>query len=186
MRERHHHHRNPARQRTDAKVIPRRADTPKIAWRMWAAFLLVALACLLSIKPAAAAGAFDNLKGSWSGSGRASFAGGQTEKLRCTARYGGGGANLTINVRCASPSANIALSGSLAANGSRVSGSWSESSYGLNGSAAGSTTGQGVRLRISGSMSGTLSLSAAGNRHTLALATGGSSLNGVNVSMSRR
>ena len=48
-----------------------------------------------------AADAFNALKGSWSGGGSASFAGGQSEKLRCTARYSGGGANLGLNLKCA-------------------------------------------------------------------------------------
>jgi hypothetical protein len=172
-------------QRSRSQARAARHDGGRLFAMMAAAFFVVVMALVLSIKPAAA-GAFDSLKGGWSGGGRASFANGQTEKLRCSARYGGGGTNLTINVRCASSSANIALSGSLAANGNKVSGSWSESSYGLNGSASGSTTGQGVRLRISGSLSGTLSLTASGSRHTLALATGGSTLTGVNVSMGRR
>ena len=51
---------------------------------------IAALACV-AVQPANAADAFNALKGSWSGGGSASFAGGQSEKLRCTARYGGGG-----------------------------------------------------------------------------------------------
>ena len=44
--------------------------------------------------PARAAEAFDALKGSWAGGGSVSFSSGETEKVRCTARYSGGGASL--------------------------------------------------------------------------------------------
>ena len=136
--------------------------------------------------PANAAEAFDALKGSWSGGGSASFTGGQSEKLRCTARYGGGGSNLSINLKCASPSAQINLTGSLGASGNKVSGDWSENSFGLSGGAYGSTSGGSVRLKISGGASGYLTLNVSGNRHTFALSSQGTSLTGVNVSLGRR
>ena len=141
---------------------------------------------LVSSGSAHAASAFNALKGSWSGSGSASFAGGQSEKLRCTARYSGGGDSLALNLKCASASANINLSGNLDANGNKVSGDWSENSYGLSGDANGSTNGGSVRLKISGGTSGYLTLSVSGNRHTVALSSQGSSLTGVNVSLGRR
>ena len=135
---------------------------------------------------ARAAGAFAALNGSWSGSGNASFAGGETEKLRCTARYSGGGSNLAINLKCASASAQINLSGSLDANGSKVSGDWSESSYGLSGDARGSASDSSVKLKISGGTNGYLTLSVSGNRHTVALSSQGTALTGVNVTLGRR
>ncbi len=152
------------------------------------ALALVTLFAAIGSAPtkANAADAFNALKGSWSGSGSASFAGGETEKLRCTARYAGGGSNLALNLKCASASAQINLSGSLDANGNKVSGDWSESSFGLSGSAFGSTSGGSVRLRISGSTSGYLTLNVSGNRHTVALSSKGTTLTGVNVSMGRR
>lgn len=143
-------------------------------------------AAILSPKPAAAADAFNSLKGSWSGAGRASFASGQSEKLRCSARYTGGGSNLGLNIKCASPSAQINLTGSLAAAGNRVSGNWAETSFGLSGGANGSTSGGTVRLRISGSTTGVLTLNVSGNRHTFAVSSQGMSLTGVNVSMGRK
>jgi hypothetical protein len=135
---------------------------------------------------ASAAEAFGALNGSWSGSGSASFASGETEKLRCTARYSGGGNSLSIGLKCASASAQINLTGSLDASGNKVSGDWSENSYGLSGDAHGSTNGGSVRLKISGGANGYLTLNVSGNRHTVALSTQGASLTGVNVSLGRR
>jgi hypothetical protein len=151
-----------------------------------AVFSAFAAAAILSPSDARAAEAFSALKGSWSGGGTASFAGGETEKLRCTARYTGGGQNLGLNLRCASASAQINLTGSLDSNGNKVSGDWSENSFGLSGGANGSTNGGSVRLRISGGANGYLTLNVSGNRHTVALSSQGTSLSGVNVSLARR
>lgn len=150
------------------------------------AFAAFALTSTLSSSPAHAADAFNALKGSWSGSGSASFAGGETEKLRCTARYGGGGSSLSLSLKCASASAQINLTGSLDASGNKVSGTWNESSFGQSGDAYGSTSGGTVRLKISGTQSGYLTLNVSGNRHTVAISTKGSTLAGVNVSLGRR
>ena len=133
-----------------------------------------------------AAEAFSALDGRWSGSGTASFAGGETEKLRCTARYSGGSSSLSLALKCASASAQINLTGNLDANGNKVSGDWNENSFGLSGGANGSTNGGSVRLRISGGASGYLTLNVSGNRHTVVLSSQGTSLSGVNVTLGRR
>jgi hypothetical protein len=148
--------------------------------------VLTSIAVAAPLSAANAAEAFDALKGSWSGSGSASFAGGGTEKLRCTARYSGGGTNLGLSLKCASASAQINLSGSIGANGNKVSGDWNESSFGQSGAVNGTTSGGTVRMRISGSMSGYLTLNVSGNRHTVAISSQGSTLAGVNVSLGRR
>lgn len=148
--------------------------------------LAAAIAVTLPSAPAHAADAFNALKGSWSGGGSASFAGGETEKLRCTARYGGGGSNLSLSLKCASASAQINLTGSLDANGNKVSGDWNESSFGLSGGAYGTTSGGTVRMKVNGGINGYLTLNVSGNRHTVAISSQGSTLSGVNVSLGRR
>lgn len=133
-----------------------------------------------------AAEAFDALKGSWAGGGSISFSSGESEKLRCTARYSGGGVNLALNVKCASTSAQINLTGNLDAKGNKVSGDWNENSYGLNGDANGATSGGSIRVKISGGASGYLTLNVSGSHHTIAMSTQGTPVSGVNVSMNRR
>lgn len=155
--------------------------SPKVAGLVIATALGLGFAA-----PAQAADAFTALKGGWSGSGTARFASGETERLRCNARYGGGGSNLTLHLKCASASAQINLSGNLDGRGNIVIGDWSESSFGLSGSARGSKTGNSVRLKIRGGANGFLTLSVSGNRHSVAVSTQGTPLTGVNVSMRRR
>lgn len=153
---------------------------------LWAFVPIVLTLLVLMTAPASAADAFKALKGSWSGGGSASFAGGESEKLRCTARYSGGGDNLNLSLKCASSSAQINLTGSLEANGNKVSGSWAENSFGKSGGAFGRAEGGSVRLRISGDAKGYLTLNVSGGRHTVALSTSDSTLKGVNVSLGRR
>ncbi|MGL4397477.1 MAG: hypothetical protein ACRCS9_13130 [Hyphomicrobium sp.] len=150
------------------------------------AWLVPLVAMLIWAGPAPAAEAFNALKGSWSGGGTAKFEGGQSEKLRCSARYTGGGSSLNLSLKCASASAQINLGGQLTANGSRVSGSWSESSFGLSGGAYGTAGANSVRLRISGGAKGFLTLNVSGSRHSVSISTQGTTLRGVNVSLRRR
>jgi len=149
------------------------------------AVFVFAATCALAAPSGLSAEPFNGLKGSWSGGGKASFAGGQTERIRCSARYSGGGSKLTLTLRCASQSAQISLSGNLSASGNRVSGSWTESSYGVSGSASGSATNNSMRLKISGGASGFLNIATAGSRQTVALSSEGT-LTGVNISLRRK
>jgi hypothetical protein len=151
-----------------------------------AAIAAAATLALMTAGPAEAADAFNALKGSWSGGGKATFAGGQTERLTCAARYSGGGASLSLALRCASPSAQINLSGNLGSSGNKVSGNWSETSFGLSGAAHGSATKSAVRLRISGGTIGSLSIAIAGQRQTVAFYLKETALQGVNISLRRR
>ena len=178
---------NPRRQLGRSTVPKNLAVTLPSHARNIAKLSVLALgAVFLMPPPAYSADAFKALKGNWSGSGSARFTGGQSEKLRCSARYSGSSENLSLNVKCASSSANINLTGSLAANGNKVSGDWAENSFGLSGSANGSATGSSVRLRISGSTTGFLTLSVSGNRHNFSITSQGTSLTGVTVNMGRR
>jgi hypothetical protein len=148
--------------------------------------MAIAAMAALSASQAMAAEAFNALKGNWSGGGSVTFQSGETEKMRCTGHYGGGGSSLAMNIRCASPSAQINLSGDLSGSGNSVSGSWHESSYGLSGGASGSASANAIRLRISGDAKGSMVVNVSGSRQSVALSTSGTTVTGVNVSMSRR
>lgn len=129
---------------------------------------------------------FSGLSGSWSGGGTAHFEGGRSERMSCKAYYNGGGASLSLSLRCATQSANVHLQGSLAASGNRVSGAWSESSFGASGSAVGSASGGTMRLRLSGGASGTLVVSTSGASQNVSITTSGVALRGVSISLHRR
>lgn len=146
---------------------------------------LVLFAPLASAKPASP---FSGLAGSWSGSGTASFDGGRSERLRCTANYrpGGSGNTLAMTIRCANASVNVQLNGNLRYQNGRVSGSWSESSTGVGGSAAGRAGNSSLRLRIGGDLSGNLAVSYSGSSQSVSIATNNSAFRKANVSLRRR
>jgi hypothetical protein len=153
---------------------------------VFATFL--ALAVLTPLSLAQAASPFGRLNGAWSGSGRVTFEGGQTERLRCSASYrsSDGGSRLGLSIRCASASNSIELRGDLTYNNGRVSGSWEERSTGASGSASGRADSDSVVLRFSGSASGTMSVALGGSGHTVSVSSQGTALRGINVSLGRR
>ena len=162
-----------------------------MAWsakRACLAVVLVILASFAAIRPADAASPFGRLDGAWVGGGRALFEGGQSERLSCNAYYksSGGGNRLALSLRCASASSKIELRGTLNYASGQISGSWEERTFNAGGSLAGSATEKSVFLRFTGSTMGTMSVSLAGGRQSIAISSRGSALRGVSVSLGRR
>lgn len=137
---------------------------------------------------AAAAGPFESLNGSWSGSGNIRLDGGRTEGLRCKATYTprGNGAGLGLSLRCASASNKIDLRASLASRGSRVNGSWEERTFNVSGSASGQAAGNTIKLAIdAGIMAGSMSVVTNGRSQTIQVRTDGAALQGVHINLRR-
>lgn len=153
-----------------------------------AAALSASLLLAATAAQAKPANPFANLAGGWSGGGTASFDGGRSEKLRCTATYkpGAGGNTLAMTIRCANASLNVQLNGNLRYNNGRVSGSWSESSTGAGGSAAGRAGPSSLRLRIGGDLSGNLSVSYSGSSQSVSIATNNSAFRRASFNLHRR
>jgi hypothetical protein len=151
---------------------------------------LIALAPALALAgtPVEASSPFATMQGSWAGTGSITFEGGQSERLRCNARYSGGrnGDSLGLNLRCASPSARVDLSGRLSHRDGRVSGSWSETSYGAQGTAYGRSTLNNVSLRLGGSITGAMTMSVSGSRQSVSISTRGTSLRAIHMTLARR
>jgi hypothetical protein len=151
-----------------------------------AAALGGAVLLLATTAQAKSANPFAGLAGGWSGGGTASFEGGRSERLRCTANYRPGGNTLSMTIRCANPTMNVQLNGNLRYNNGRVSGSWSESSTGMGGSASGRAGPSSLRLRIGGDLSGNLSVSFAGSSQSVSISTNNAAFRRANVSLRRR
>ncbi len=137
---------------------------------------------------AQAASPFETLTGSWTGGGRVTFEGGQSERLRCNAHYrsSGGGNRLGLSIRCASASNAFDLQGDLVYRGGHVSGSWNERTLGASGDATGRADSNRVVLRFSGSASGSMSVALSGKSQTVTIASQGTALRAINVSLRRR
>jgi hypothetical protein len=148
---------------------------------------LAAVGMSLIATSAVAASPFDRLGGSWSGSGAATFEGGQKERLTCNGYYRNqGGTKLNLALRCASPSTKIEVRGNLTYSGGQVTGSWEERTYNAAGTASGSGSDAGVNLNFSGSVSGSMRVSVSGSSQSVAINYQGIALKSVNMSLGRR
>jgi len=137
---------------------------------------------------AADVSALDKLNGSWSGTGRVTFEGGKSERLSCRAYYRGanGDRNRSFSIRCASASGKVELRAALSLAGANVTGKWEERQHNATGALSGRVSSQSLRLQISGGVSGGLSVNLSGtNRHTVSLRSSGSTLQGVEIGLSR-
>lgn len=160
--------------------------TPPARPTALAAILLAA--SVICIPEARAASPFESLAGAWSGGGRVTFEGGQSERLRCNAQYRStrAGQQLGIAIRCASPSSAFELRSDLAYRGGRVSGNWQERTLGASGEASGRADSSRVVLRFTGTASGSMAVAFTGRSQTVTIATHGTALRGLRMSLRRR
>lgn len=133
--------------------------------------LLAGALALGSAAAAQAASPFNELGGSWSGSGRIRLANGDNERLRCRAYYTprSGGSRMGMAIRCSSPSYNFELRSTLTNRGGRVSGEWEETNFNASGSVRGRARRGQISLTVDGSVNGRLTVSYGSNRQTVSL-----------------
>jgi len=129
------------------------------------------------------------LAGSWAGGGTLSMQSGEQERLRCRAAYDvdGSGAQLRLNIRCASDSYNIDLSSDVAYRGGAISGEWSEASHNASGTIEGRASGDRIEAMARGqTFSAGLSLITRGSRQMVSIRPEGTEITGVQLELSRR
>jgi hypothetical protein len=125
--------------------------------------------------------------GTWSGSGQIRYQSGETEGIRCTAYYTGGGQRLRLAIRCKSTSNDIEIRGLLTQQADRVSGTWEERTFNAAGEATGRMTSGRMSLSITGGgLSGSMSVSYSGSRQTVVITTQGIPMKSVNVTLGRQ
>lgn len=148
----------------------------------------MATASILPATSAEAASPFKTLHGSWSGSGQVQFAGGQSERLRCTAYYtnAGGGDVLGLAIRCASTSNKLEIRGRLSYSGGRVTGTWEERTFNASGTATGRASDGGISLSLAGAVPGSMNVSVSRSRQSVAISTQGTALKAVRIGLRRR
>jgi hypothetical protein len=150
--------------------------------------LIIALGLCAGAAAAAPVSAFMPLAGSWSGGGTLSTSDGQQEQLRCRATYNvaGSGADVRLNLRCASQSYNFDLAGNASYSGGAISGQWTESTRNASGTIAGRASGDHIEAAAHGdSFSANLSLTTRGDRQTVSIRPQGANVTAVSLSLSR-
>ena len=98
------------------------------------------------------AGPIELLPGRWTGWGKMTLDGGETERVKCVATYFSerGGKGLRHNLRCASTNFQIDAVARLSLASGRVSGNWNERKYATGGAVNGRVVGDGINVRIVG------------------------------------
>jgi hypothetical protein len=132
---------------------------------------------------------FAAMAGSWSGGGVINTSDGGQEQLRCRAAYdvGAAGAQLRLNLRCASDSYNFDLASDVAYHGGAISGSWSEASRNASGTLSGRASGDRIEASARGqTFSAQLSLTTRGRRQTVVIRPEGTNITGVSLELARR
>lgn len=152
----------------------------------WAAPCAFAVA-LLWLAPVARAGSlFDSLMGSWSGQGTIRYDDGQSEGIRCTAYYTGGGDKLRLAIRCRSATTEVEIRGQLTAEGERLTGTWEERTFNASGDASGRVSGEKLNLSVTGGgFKGAMSVSYASTRQVVTISTEGIRMRSVNVTLGK-
>jgi hypothetical protein len=151
--------------------------------------LLTALA--LTFSPSAAAvSPFRAMAGAWMGGGTISMSSGEQEQLRCRAAYdvAESGAELRLNLRCASQSYNFDLASDVEYRGGAISGQWTEASRNASGTIEGRAAGDHIEAAARGqTFSADLSLTTRGNHQTVSIRPqGGADITAVSLSLERR
>jgi hypothetical protein len=155
-----------------------------------AGLLLLASLCLPgSATQAAVSSPFAAMAGSWSGGGVLNMSDGSQEPLRCRASYdvAGTGAELHLNLRCASASYNFDLASDVQYRGGEISGDWTEASRNASGTISGRAAGGHIEAAASGqNFSAGLSLTTRGSPQTVSIRPQGTNVTAVSLEMARR
>jgi len=138
------------------------------------------------VSPSAAEPTFTPLLGSWAGGGTYKLQDGTTERLKCDAYYTGSGSQLGIAVRCSSPNNKIEMRSKLSASGTSLSGSWEERTYNAGGDAKGTLSDTKLALAIAGGVTGSMTITYDQTKQNVAIATEGTALKSVTISLSRK
>jgi hypothetical protein len=147
---------------------------------------LIGLAIVMAV-PAAVATPFDDLAGTWRGSGRVHMLSGQSEALSCKAYFisKDSGNGLGIALACASASNKIDLRASLNQSGEAISGTWEERSFNSTGSVNGTFSEDRIDLTIDGTIKATMSITLEGKSQLISIATDGQGFRSVDLELER-
>src|ERR1700680_3530352 len=155
-----------------------------IHWTLGCSLLMT----ILAVAPAYAAQAFDNVAGSWSGSGSMKPSDGPRERVRCKVDYTvkNTGQSVKMNVRCASDAYKMDLSANIDQNGTALSGNWFESQYRQGGKVSGQNVNGVIEAKVaSATITALLTVRTKGNRQTFVMEAPGMWVSQVSIDLVR-
>jgi hypothetical protein len=146
------------------------------------------LMTILAVAPACAQQSFDNVAGSWSGSGSMKPSDGARERVRCKVDYvpKNSGQSVKMNVRCASDAYKMDLSANIDERGTVLSGNWFESTYRQGGSVSGQNVNGLIEAKVEGqTITALLTVRTKGNRQSFVMESPGAWISQVSIELVR-
>ncbi len=137
---------------------------------------------------AQAAGPFEVMAGSWSGSGMVSTSDGSHERVRCLAKYVSekAGNGVQLDLRCATDSYKVEFTSSIVQSGGSVSGNWFERTRRVGGQISGKADGDELNVRASGqTFSALLNVKTQGTRQTVSMESPGAWIPEFTIALNR-
>ena len=150
-----------------------------------------ALALLLLAAPAdlaQAAGPFEVLAGSWSGTGTVNTSDGTHERVRCLAKYVSekAGNGVQLDLRCATDSYKVEFTSSIVQSAGSLSGNWFERTRRVGGQISGRANGDEFNVRASGqTFTALLNVKTQGTRQTFTMESPGAWIPEFTIALNR-
>ena len=146
------------------------------------------LMTILAVAPACAQQSFDNVAGSWSGSGSMKPSDGPRERVRCKVDYvpKNAGQSVKMNVRCASDAYKMDLSANIDERGTVLSGNWFESTYRQGGKISGQNVNGLIEAKVeSATIIALLTVRTNRNRQSFVMEAPGAWVSQVSIDLVR-
>src|SRR5579863_8972764 len=154
--------------------------------------LLPVIVMLLATSPSlciAQEGPFAALQGAWSGDGTITSTNGNSERIRCRAKYfvSPSGANLDQQLNCASDSYHFNVSSGLVRqNDGSIAGTWTESSRNVTGNVKARQDGDTIAARVSGpNFTAQMTVTTTGDGQNVQISPSGSDITSVTIALKR-
>jgi hypothetical protein len=146
------------------------------------------LMTIFAVAPACAQQSFDNVAGSWSGSGSMKPSDGPRERVRCKVDYvpKNAGQSVKMSVRCASDAYKMDLSANIDENGTILSGNWFESQYRQGGKVSGQNVNGLIEAKVEGdTITALLTVRTKGNHQSFVMESPGAWISQVSIDLFR-
>jgi hypothetical protein len=178
--------------RIERHVDDQRAARTESMFRLQAIIrcTLQCLILMISLSTASAVGqqSFDNVAGSWSGSGWMKPSDGPRERVRCKVDYSvkSAGQSVKLNLRCASDAYKMELSANIEQTGTTLSGNWFESQYRQGGKISGQNDNGLIEARVEGNtITALLTVRTRANRQSFVMESPGAWVSEVSIDLFR-
>jgi len=172
--------------RREVMVMRLRPNTAACSTLATAALALFLLATPL--KRAQAAGPFEVMAGSWSGTGTVNTSDGTHERVRCLAKYVSekAGNGVQLDLRCATDSYKVEFTSSIIQSGGSLSGNWFERTRRVGGQISGRAEGDEVNVRASGqTFTAMLNVKTQGTHQTFTMESPGAWIPEFTIALNR-